>query len=148
MSSRICSVVLRGLRTHKSSYIWMLTLHPISKNIVASFHIQKYVEKELQRLEDLDIIEQVDGSTTWVSPIVAPTKTGEIRLCVDMREANKAVQREKHPIPTVDELITYFNGATVFCTIDLVSVYHQLELLPESRHFTTFTTQVGLRRYK
>jgi hypothetical protein len=27
------------------------------------FHIRKYVEKELQRLEDLDIIEQVDGPT-------------------------------------------------------------------------------------
>ena len=68
------------------------------------FHIRKDVEKELQRLEDLDIIEQVGGPTPWVSPIVVvPKKTGEIRLCVDMREANKAVQREKHPMPTVDQ---------------------------------------------
>jgi hypothetical protein len=113
------------------------------------FHIRKDVEKELQRLEDLDIIEQVDGPTPWVSPIVVvPKKTGEIRLCVDMREANKAVQREKHPMPTVDELITDLNGATVFSTLDLASGYHQLELHPQSRHITTFTTHVGLRRYK
>ena len=79
---------------------------------------------------------------------MVPKKTGEIRLCVDMREANEAVQRVKHPMPTVDELITDLNGATVFSTLDLASGYHQLELHPESRHITTFTTHVGLRRYK
>ena len=113
------------------------------------FHIRKDVEKELQRLEDLDIIETVDGPTPWVSPVVVvPKKSGEIRLCVDMREANKAVQREKHLMPTMDELITDLNGATVFSTLDLASGYHQLELDTESRHITTFTTHVGLRRYK
>jgi hypothetical protein len=65
-----------------------------------------------------------------------------------MREANKAIQREKHPMPTVDELITDLNGATVFTTLDLASGYHQLELDAECRHITTFTTHVGLRRYK
>ncbi|CAB4030059.1 Retrovirus-related Pol poly from transposon, partial [Paramuricea clavata] len=113
------------------------------------FHIRKDVEKELQRLEDLDVIEGVEGPTPWVSPIVVvPKKTGEIRLCVDMREANKAVKREKHLIPTLDELITDLNDATVFSTLDLTSGYHQLELEPESRHITTFSTHVGLRRYK
>ncbi len=113
------------------------------------FHIRKDVEKELQLLEELDIIEQVDGPTPWVSPVVVvPKKSGEIRLCVDMREANKAVKREKHLMPTLDELITDLNGATVFSTLDLTSSYHQLELDPESRHITTFTTHVGLRRYK
>ena len=65
-----------------------------------------------------------------------------------MREANKAVRREKHPIPTIDESIADLNGATVFTTLDLTSGYHQLELHPERRHITTFTTHVGLRRYK
>ena len=40
------------------------------------------------------------------------------------------------------------NGATHFSTLDLSSGYHQLELTPESRYFTTFSTRVGLRRYK
>lgn len=113
------------------------------------FHIRQDVEKELQRLQDLDIIETVDGPTPWVSPIVVvPKKSGEIRLCVDMREANHAIKREKHLMPTIDELITDLNGATVFSTLDLASGYHQLELDPESRHITTFTTHIGLRRYK
>lgn len=65
-----------------------------------------------------------------------------------MREANKAIKREKHLMPTVDDLIAELNGATHFSTLDLSSGYHQLELSPESRFITTFSTHVGLRRYK
>jgi hypothetical protein len=113
------------------------------------FHVRKDVEQELKRLEQLDIIEAVDGPTPWVSPIVVvPKKSGEIRICVDMREANKAIGREKHLMPTLDDLIADLNGAAGFSTLDLASGYHQLTLAPESRYITTFSTHVGLRRYK
>ena len=62
------------------------------------FHVRKDVEQELQRLEHLDIIEAVDGPTPWVSPIVVvPKKSGEIRICVDMREANQGNRKGKAP---------------------------------------------------
>lgn len=39
---------------------------------------------------DSDIIEKVDGPTDWVSPSVpVPKRNGELRICVDMRRANK-----------------------------------------------------------
>ena len=79
------------------------------------FHVQQDVEKELERLENLDIIEKVTDPTPWVSPIVVvPKSSGQVRLCVDMREANKAVKREKHLMPTIDDLVADLNGATVF----------------------------------
>ena len=107
------------------------------------------MEKELKRLEKLDIIETVEGLTPWISPIVVvPKKPGEVRICVDMREVNKPIKREKHLMPTIDDLIADLNGATHFSTLDLSSGYHQLELTPESRYVTTFNTHVGLRRYK
>ena len=113
------------------------------------FHIRADVEKELERLEKLDIIEEVTGPTPWVSPIVVvPKKSGEVRICVDMREANQAIQREKHPMPTLDELAADLNGATCFSKLDLSSGYHQFELHPDSRHITTFSTHKGLRRFK
>ena len=40
------------------------------------------------------------------------------------------------------------NGATVLSKLDLPSGYHQLELNESSRCLTTFSTHVGLRRYK
>jgi hypothetical protein len=107
------------------------------------FHVRKDVEKELERLEKLDIIEKVDGPTPWVSPIVVvPKDSGEVRICVDMREANRAVKREKHLMPTIDDLIADLNSATVFSKLEFSSGYHQFELSPESRNITTFSTHV------
>ena len=111
-----------------------------------SFQVRKDVEMELKRLEELDIIETVTGPTPWVSLIViVPKRSGQVRICVDMREANKAV---KHLMPTIDDLVADLNRATVFSKLDLSSGYHQLELAPESSCITTFSTHVGLRRYK
>lgn len=77
-----------------------------------SFPHTKDVEKELERPERIYIIEKVDAPTPWVSPIVVVLKkAGEVRICVALREANKAVKREKHQIVTTDELISDFNDA-------------------------------------
>ena len=77
------------------------------------FHLRKQVEAELNKLQDLNIVEPVIGPTPWVSPIVCiPKKRQEgVRVCVDMREPNRAIEREKHPMPTLDHLIADLNGA-------------------------------------
>ena len=65
-----------------------------------------------------------------------------------MRAANKAIQRVKHPIPTVHEMTHDLNGCTVFTKLDLNQGYHQIELHPDSRYITTFSSHVRLHRYK
>ena len=113
------------------------------------FHIRKLVEKKLQELEDLDIIELVKGPTLWVSPLVAiPKANGRVRVCVDMWQANEAVTRERHPIPTLEETVQALNGATIFSKLDLRWGYHQIELHPDSRGLTTFSMPQGLKQYK
>ena len=115
------------------------------------FAIREKVEAELERLQRLDIIEPAKGATPWVSPIVAfpkPNNPEKIRLCVDMRLPNQAIERERHPQPTIDDLITDLNGARYFSKLDLNSAYHQLELDESSRYITTFTTHKGLFQYK
>ena len=61
---------------------------------------------------------------------------------------NKAISRERHLLPTLDEVIHDLNGATVFIKLDLNQGYHQLLLHPDSRHITTFSTHIVLFRYK
>ena len=110
--------------------------------------MRKKVARELDQLEQQGIIEKVDGPTPWVSPLViTPKKSGDVRICVDMRMANRAINRERHPTLTIDDLIHTLNGATVFSKLDLRAGYHQLTLAPESRYITTFATHKGLRRY-
>lgn len=115
------------------------------------FHQRKKVEDELQRQQDLDIIEEVDGPTPWVSPIVVvpkPKNPEKIRICVDMRAPYTAIRREHHITPTVDDIVAQLHRSTAFSKLDLNHGYHQIELAPESRYITTFSTHVGLRCYK
>ncbi|KAJ8050489.1 hypothetical protein HOLleu_03714 [Holothuria leucospilota] len=109
------------------------------------FHVRKLVKEELQRLQALDIIEPVGHEPTpWVSPIRILKK----KICVDMREANKAIQRERHVTPTTDDIISNLRGCSVFSKLDLNSGYHQIELDPKSRHLTVFSTHYDLFSYK
>ncbi len=65
-----------------------------------------------------------------------------------MRRANEAVVRERHSVPTVDEVFQDMTQSNVFTKLDLKWGYLQLELSEESRDITTFTTHAELYRYK
>lgn len=111
--------------------------------------LEEKVEKKLNELIKRDIIEEVKGPSNWVSPIVPVLKdNGEVRLCVDMRRANTAIQRENHPLPTMDQLLPKVRKAKIFSKLDIQDAFHHIELHPESRHITTFITRRGLFRYK
>ena len=58
------------------------------------------------------------------------------------------IYRERHPIPTVEEVLNELNGSTVFSKLDLKWGFHQVELDAESRRITTFVTHRGLYQYK
>ena len=112
-------------------------------------HLRLKVSDALQQFQDDDIIEKVESPTPWISPLVViPKSDGTVWLCVDMRMESRAIQPERHPSPTVDDLMNELNGAKVFSKLDLRSGYHQLSLAHESRYITTFATHKGLRRYK
>ena len=115
------------------------------------YHIREKVTSAITELETQDIIEKVRESeaTPWVSPIVAiPKKDGQVRICVDMRLPNEVIRRVRHPIPTVSDVSLALNGAKYFSKLDLSQAYHQLELHEQSRYITTFSTHMGLYRYK
>ena len=113
------------------------------------FHVRKQLEEQLEKDEQQGVIERVDGPTPWVSSIVVARKRepGKVRVCIDMRQANKAIQRKRHLTSIIKEIIKSLNGATVFSKLDLNQGYNQLELTPESRYITTFSTHLRLRRY-
>jgi len=84
------------------------------------FNLRDKLSQKLDELEAKDIIERVDGPTTWVSPVViVPKPNGDIRLCLDMRNANSAVKHVRHPIPTVDQVLQEINESKVFSKHDI-----------------------------
>jgi hypothetical protein len=109
---------------------------------------EKVLEK-LKMLKSQDVIEKVQTPTSWVSPLVSVEKpNGDVRICLDMRRANEAIIREKHPVPTVEETLQELSGAKYFAKLDMNLAFHQVELHPDSRDITTFAGPDGLYRYK
>ena len=76
------------------------------KHCCVLFHLCDKVYNEFKLLFDAGVIETVNDASEWVSPAVMVPKrnSDEIRLCIDMTQANKAIKRVRHGIPTLDEL--------------------------------------------
>lgn len=111
------------------------------------YALEEKVDEKIRLLLDQGIIEKVNGPSPWVSPIVPVLKdSGDVRLCVDMRQANRAVIRETHPLPLVDEILGSVSGAKYFSKVDVKDAYHQVEISERSRPITTFITKTGLYR--
>lgn len=103
----------------------------------------------MDELLELDVIEKVNEPCQWISPMVIDTKKDQdIRICIDMRRANKAIKREIYPLPTIEGLLPKVYGSTIFSTIDVKNAFHQIEIASSSRYITTFITNRGLYRYK
>ena len=78
------------------------------------FALREEVRQHLQELEEQQIIERVDGSP-WLSPItVTRRRSGQIRLCVDLREVNKAVCTSGYPLLDMQEMLNNLVGAQCF----------------------------------
>lgn len=91
--------------------------------------LEEKVKDNLIEALSKDIIEPVTGRSAWISPIVIVFKrTGEMRLCIDMGCANKAIRKENFPLPPFESFMTKLKGAKFFSRLDLKNAYHQLEL--------------------
>ena len=109
--------------------------------------VREEVKQHLHDLEKQQIIERGDGSP-WISPIVVSRRrSGQLRLCVDLRIVNKVVCTSGYPLPDMQEMLDNLVGAEVFSTLDMKAAYHQLLLHEESRQLTAFVTHEGVFRY-
>ena len=103
----------------------------------------------LEQLCEEDILAQVTEPTSWVSSMVAvPKSNGKLRICLDPKDLNQAIQREHYPLPTIEEIATRLHGAKVFTVLDVRSGFWHVPLDEESSRLTTFNTPFGRYRWK
>ena len=96
-----------------------------------------------------DVIAPVTTPTEWISSIVAvPKKNGKLRICLDPKDLNRAIQREKYQLPTVEDIATRLHGAKVFTMMDVRNGFWHVSLEEQSTYLTTFQTPFGRYRWK
>ncbi|KAG8489056.1 hypothetical protein CXB51_017049 [Gossypium anomalum] len=66
-----------------------------------------------------------------------------MRLCIDYRQLNKVIVKNKYPLPMIDDLFDQLKRATVFSKIDLRSSYYQLRVKEQDVPKTVFRTRYG-----
>ncbi|XP_055523009.1 uncharacterized protein K02A2.6-like [Wyeomyia smithii] len=80
--------------------------------------------------------------------VIVPKGKDDVRICINMKHPNGAIQREHYPLPVIDTFLIKLRGSKFYSRLDITSAYHHVELHPESRGVTTFMTAGGLMRFK
>ena len=125
-------------------------------------HLQDAFHEEVERLVKIDVLEKVTEPTEWVNSFVIVEKVIDssnahspnhvikksIRLCIDPKDLNEALEREPYYSRTIDELISMFSGAKVFTIVDMDKGYWQVVLHPESRKLTCMAFDIGRYQFK
>lgn len=64
-------------------------------------------------------------------------------VCIDYRPLNQIIERDRHPLPLIEDQIDKLKDARVFSTLDLRNGFFHVEVDYESRKYTAFITHEG-----
>ena len=88
-----------------------------------------------------DILEPQIERTPWVNSATYPVKLmGEVRPCLDCMPLNKAIIRENHTPPMVEEISHELAGVRYFTKGDAYKAFLHVHLSKKSRELTVFGT--------
>jgi hypothetical protein len=65
----------------------------------------KSTEAEVQKLLDARIIREVQYPVWVANVVMVPKKNGNMRMCIDFTELNKACPKDPYPLPRIDIII-------------------------------------------
>ncbi|UYV73012.1 K02A2.6-like [Cordylochernes scorpioides] len=110
--------------------------------------LMKELQMELERMTSNGVIEKVEGSSEWCSPMVLVAKpSGKLRICVDLSILNQNILREIHPIPVVEHTLAQLKGAKLYSQSWMPIVdsgkYHCLQSQEHDKRLETVLTRLS-----
>ena len=118
-------------------------------------HLEAAFKEEINSLVRQGILEEVKEHTDWVNSYVIVEKdTGnqhvpnhtvkkKLRMCLDHRDLNEALEREPYHTRSVDEITAKLQGMTIFTIVDFKKGYWMVVLHPDSRKLTCMALPFG-----
>ena len=67
----------------------------------------------------------------------------KLRICLDPRDLNEALEREPYYTQSIKEIMAKFHGMTRFTIADFNKGYWMVELDPESKKYTMMALDIG-----
>ena len=102
----------------------------------------KELKVQLQELLDKGFVRP--SVSPWGAPVLfVKNKDDTLRMCIDYRQLNKVMMKNKYPLPRIEDLFYQLKGVGVFSKIDLRSRYYQLRVKEVDVPKTAFRTQYG-----
>ena len=84
------------------------------------------------------------SSTSIASPVLFARKpNGTLRFCIDYCRLNAVTEKDRYPLPRIDEVLRLVLGSKVLSLIDIHQAFHGIEIDEKSRPLTTFRTTFG-----
>ena len=106
--------------------------------------LKEQAEKKLDRMEKMEIIEQINEPTDWVNSMVVVEKpNGNLRICLDPKHLNKAIKRPHYAMPTTEEILTKISTGKFFTKLDASNAYWQIPVDESSSKLLTFNSPKG-----
>lgn len=105
------------------------------------------IEKEIRKLFEAKIIVSLRFSKWLANLVPIRKKIGEIRLSVDFRNLNQVSLKDNYPVPKMDHILQRVVGYQRMSMLDGFSGYNKVEVHPDDREKTTFTTPWGTFTY-
>jgi hypothetical protein len=98
-----------------------------------AFHLEDKVFKMIDEMVERKVLAWVTEPTEYVNRMVVVGKpNGDIRICMDPSQLNRAILRPRFAVPTATELFSKLNKARWFCNLDAASGFFQIPLDEES----------------
>ena len=76
-----------------------------------------------------------------------PKKGGGLCLCIDYHRLNRVTIKNKTSLPLISETLDRLEGAKVFTKLDLVDVYHKIQIQKGDEWKTAFRTRDSHFKY-
>ena len=131
------------------------TQYTISHNQLADF------KEIIKQHEEMGVIEQVPGNTDH--PFISTSflvyeghkeynqdgtsKKGKPRLVVNYQWVNLWIQRDRYPLPLIDDILSGLNGYLRYFMLDITKSFYHMLLTENASTYTTFHSPCGLYRF-
>ena len=122
---------------------------------IVLIHLEDAFKEESKFLVKLGILKELKEHTDWVNSYVIMEKDSgnqhspkhtikrKLRICLDPRDLNEALEREPFHTCSVDEITSKLQGMTVFTIVEFKKGYWMVVLHPNSRKHTCMVLHFG-----